>query len=148
MQRGRYRIEVLETADTLGGNRSVSVDGPSRLVITPRDRTKKSTGLVLGIGGGVAVVVGVALLLHGSSDVPATCDSSGSCTRPWNTEMTTGGFVALAGAIMTPIGWVMFGKSLRPAIDVEHVGVAARPIRQIGIIGVPGGAGLGGTFAF
>jgi hypothetical protein len=149
MQRGRYRIEVLETEDTLGGSRAVSVDGPVRLVITPRDRAKKTTGLVLGIGGAIAVVTGIALLADGASHVPAVCDSSGSCTRDWNTEMSTGGLVALAGAIMTPIGWVMFGKSLRPAIDVEHVGAASRrPVRQIGIIGLPGGAGLGGTFTF
>jgi hypothetical protein len=148
MQRGRYRIEVIESEDTLSGSRPVSVDGPVRLVITPRDRTKRTMGLTLGIGGAVAVVVGIALLAHGSSEVPATCDSQGYCSRDWNTEMTTGGLVALAGAIMTPIGWVMFGKSARPAIDVEHVGMAARPTRQIGIIGLPGGAGLGGTFTF
>jgi hypothetical protein len=148
MQRGRYRIEVLETEGTLGGSRSASVDGPVRLVITPRDRAKRTLGLTLGIGGAVAVVVGVALLVDGASGVPATCDTQGYCSRTWNTEMTTGGLVALAGAIMTPIGWVMFGKSARPAIDVEHVGMAARPTRRIGIIGLPGGAGLGGTFTF
>jgi hypothetical protein len=147
MQRGRYRIRVLETPDTLDGERSVSIDGTSRLVITPRDRAKRTTGLVLGIGGAIAVVAGIALMIHGSSEANNNCNQS-NCTYVWNTESTTGGILFLAGAIMTPIGWVMFGKSARPAIDVEHPGQAARPMRYVGFVGLPGGGGLGAKFAF
>ncbi len=148
MQRGRYRVAVAETESTLPGSRPVSIDGPSRLTITPRDRAKRTTGLILGIGGAVAVVAGIGLMADGLGRAFRFCDSSTNCDSGNGAEFGGGLLLFVAGAALTPIGWVMFGKSFRPAIDVEHAMQASGPRGTLGLVGVPGGAGLGGTFVF
>jgi hypothetical protein len=150
MPRGRYRLEVAETPNTLGGSRPVTVDGPMRLVVTPRDRTKRTMGLVLGIGGIVAVVAGIGLIADGLHTYYACNVNTDVCvhTSTFSNEAGAGLAVFLAGAAITPIGWVMFGKSFRPAVDVEHAGAAAVPRARVGVVPFPGGAGLGGSFVF
>jgi hypothetical protein len=150
MPRGRYRLEVAETSNTLGGSRSILIDGPSKLVVTPRDRGKRTMGLVLGIGGIVAVVAGIGLIADGVHTV-YRCDSSGFCDSRVTTfsgEAGAGLALFLAGAAITPIGWVMFGKSFHPAVDVLHPGMGAALRPRIGVIPLRGGAGLGGSFVF
>jgi hypothetical protein len=151
MPRGRYRLEVAESPNTLGGSRSITIDGPSRLVVTPRDRGKRTMGLVLGIGGVVAVVAGIALMADGVSTY-YRCDLNGGgpCTQvaSFSGEASAGLAVFLVGAAMTPIGWVMFGKSFRPAVDVQHPGAAAGAGFRVGVVPLRSGAGLGGSFVF
>jgi hypothetical protein len=149
MQRGRYRIEVQETEDTLGGSRPVSIEGPSRLLVTPRDRGKRTAGLVLGIGGIVAVIAGLGIIVHSVANSRyVSSDCSGEWCSRWNSESTAGLLVFVAGCAMTPIGWVMFGKSFRPAIDVQPARAARVPTGRIGLVPLRGGAGLGASFVF
>ncbi|HEX4338420.1 MAG TPA: hypothetical protein VH062_21085 [Polyangiaceae bacterium] len=150
MERGRYRIEVAETESTLRGNRPVTIEGPSRLVITPRDRSTRSVGLGLGIGGVVAIVAGtVMIIVDITNNLRVSCDGD-FCDRQSSTGglATAGLLLALGGAVVTPIGWVMFGKSFRPAIDVENGVQAAAPRGVLGVVGMPGGAGLGAKLTF
>jgi hypothetical protein len=147
MQPGRYRIQVAETETTLRGSRPVIIEGPSRLTITPRERAKRTAGLVLGIGGIVAVVAGIGLMIDGTHQ--QRCNGDFCRELEFDAEAGAGLAVFLAGAAITPIGWVLFGKSFRPAVDVEHgAPTAYAPYGRLGLVGVPGGAGLGGTFVF
>ncbi|HVW27565.1 MAG TPA: hypothetical protein VHC69_19505 [Polyangiaceae bacterium] len=149
MPRGRYRLAVAETPNTLAGSRPVVIDGASRLVVTPRDRGTRTLGLVLGIGGIVAVVAGIGLMADGFHSY-YTCDLDGPCTRTTSFSGEAGAGLALflAGAALTPIGWVLFGKSFRPAVDVEHPGVGSAPRARVGVVPLRSGAGLGGSFVF
>jgi hypothetical protein len=151
MQRGRYRIQVEETESTLGGSRAVTIAGPAHLGITPRDRSKRTLGLVFGIGGIAAVIAGAALFIDGSRTY-RNCDIDGICNDNYRFggESSAGVVMLLAGAALTPIGWVMFGKSLRPAIDVGPAAVSAQARRpKFAIVRLPGnGTGLGASVAF
>jgi hypothetical protein len=150
MPRGRYRLEVAETPNTAGGSRSIVIDGPSKLVITPRDRGKRSMGLVLGIGGIVAVVAGIGLMADGVSTFYVCNNTLDGCIQhtSFSTEAGAGLAIFLAGAAITPIGWVMFGKSFHPAVDVLHPGMAAAYRPRVGVVPMRGGAGLGASMAF
>jgi hypothetical protein len=150
MARGRYVIHVAETADTLGGSRSVAIEGRSGVAITPRDRMKRTAGLVLGIGGLVVGIVGAALYADGYARAPQPylCAEHTVCSPSWNAEQI-GGFSALIASLaLMPIGWVMFGKSFRPAIDIAPAQVGTGPGSHLALIGSRGGARLVGEFVF
>jgi hypothetical protein len=111
---GRYRLFVNATADTRPGGREVLIAEPSRLLITPRSEARYATGLVLGIAGPVLMVLGSVVLLNNAFD---SIDSDGNSRRSADATMT-GALMVLGGIVITPIGWIMFGTSLRPSVDV------------------------------
>jgi hypothetical protein len=147
---GQYFIQVVETSDYLGGGRWVSVVGPTRLAITPRKPMKRTLWLVLGIAGAVAVTVGAGLFIDGDERLPPSrlCAEHVVCSPSWTAEMIGGLLTFAAGAAATPAGWVLFGKSFRPAIDVRRPTVGSSSRSHVGLIGLPGGAGFGGEWMF
>jgi hypothetical protein len=142
--RGPYRLEIVETLENAGGSRPITIDGPSRLIVTPRDPGQRTRGLVLGIGGIALVAVGIGLMADGVRTV-CTGDACASNSRG---EAAAGLLVFLAGAVTTPIGWVIFGKSSHPGVDVEHRGTDTTPHASVGVVPLHRGAGLGGSFVF
>jgi hypothetical protein len=147
--RGRYRVAVAETPDTFAGNRVIEVEGPTRFVLTPRDRGKRTLGLVLGVGGSVLLVAGVLVAVHGSevADRPG-CIGAEACSSRWTPELTTGLLLVLGGLAATPIGWVMFGKSFRPGVQLDRGAAGSAVAPRLSVIAMPGGAGLGGRVDF
>ncbi len=117
----KYWLSVSEGSETLAGRRQVNVDGPSRLVVEPRSKSDRSTGLAMGIGGIALVVVGSVAMLAGA------IQSIDNVDNPDNHSNDGGNLVALglagfvAGAILTPIGWVQFGRSA-PGVQTEALG--------------------------
>ena len=109
-----YWLSVGESSDTLAGRRKVSVDGPSRLVVDPRTKSARSTGLTLGVSGIVLLFVGSIALLAGIGESLDENSESGSNLA----VLGLGGMVA--GAILTPIGWVQFGRSA-PGVQNEQL---------------------------
>lgn len=107
LPRGRYRLVAHETLATRGGGRTIVIDGPSRVQLSARSNAQFQTGLTLGI-------VGSALLFVSSVVLLTTLDSRESEDV---TLMSLAGM--LTGAALTPIGWVMFGKSLRPKTEIQ-----------------------------
>jgi hypothetical protein len=142
MPRGPYSLEVLESPRLAGGSRPIVIDGRSRLVVTPRDRSMRTAGLVLGISGIAAIVGGIGLIADG---LKAECRGD-VCSSSSSTEAGVGLAVLIAGAALTPIGWVIFGKSFHPGVDVEHPGAATTSRARVGVVPLRSGAGLGGSF--
>jgi hypothetical protein len=111
---GRYRLFVNATADTRAGAREVQISEPSQLLVTPRSEGRYTTGLTLGIGGPVLMVLGSVLFLssigNGLGDGGSSASDGG--------QAAAGLGMLVGGIVITPIGWVMFGTSLRPKVEV------------------------------
>lgn len=110
---GRYRLFVNATADTRAGGREVQIAGPSRVLVTPKSEARYTTGLVLGIAGPVLMVLGSAVFLV---NISRSFDSGGSSGSADGALAGLG--MMLGGIAITPVGWVLFGTSLRPKVEV------------------------------
>lgn len=108
---GRYRFFANATADTRAGGRDIDILAASRVLISPASQSRRSTGLTLGITGSALVLVGAVLFLSNPS--------GGSSSELGTGDAAVAGLVmALTGAVLTPIGWAMFGTSHRPKVQV------------------------------
>jgi hypothetical protein len=109
---GRYRFFVHPTNGTRAGGRTVEIEAPSVVHLKPRTHGHYETGLTLGI-------VGSALLFISTFTLLSTADGRGDHDDV--VALSLLGFVT--GAVLTPIGWVSFGRSLRPAVEVQPMGL-------------------------
>jgi hypothetical protein len=114
---GEYWLTAAGTESTREGRRRVTIVEPTRLDVTGRDSDSVSTGLALGIIGPVLTLGGMIAMLVGaveSFDYCSSGSSSGSASCGDDGDGDTliiGGLGALVtGLVLTPIGWVMFGK--------------------------------------
>ena len=64
----------------------------------------------MGIVGPIAALVGVGML--------ASCGDS-ECGRGDSFRSSSGVLLFLGGLTVTPIGWVMFGTSYKPEVEVS-----------------------------
>lgn len=112
---GRYRLFVNATAGTRAGGRVVDISGPSQLLVTPRTEARYTTGLTLGIGGPVLMVLGSLLFLASLGN--GLGHDAGSSSDGGQAAAGLG--MLVGGIVITPIGWVMFGTSLRPKVEVS-----------------------------
>lgn len=117
---GKYRLAVHPGLDTRAGSRVVNIPGPSSLFVTPRTEGMRTSGLALG-------VTGSALVLFGFVTILTTLDHPQPDDDDRNQVLVPMALVGLVvGLVLTPIGWVRFGKSLRPAVEVEPLGTVPR----------------------
>lgn len=115
---GRYRLFVNATPDTRAGGRDVQIAEPSRLLVTPRSESRYTTGLVLGIAGPVLMVIGSVVLL---TNISHGFDGDSSTSSSEEGALAGLGMM-LGGIAITPVGWVLFGTSLRPKVEVTPLG--------------------------
>lgn len=103
--------------------RSVTVSGPSRILVEPRNKSDRSTGLLMGIAGIGLVVVGSVAMLSGlAQSYEHDINGGGDDGR---TLLLAGLVGFTAGAVLTPIGWVKFGRSA-PSVEVRSLSAAPR----------------------
>lgn len=114
---GSYKIRVTETERTFGGVRRIDVRSNTRVTLDPDARSKRGTGLALGILGSIAVMVGGALVMSSVDLMGERRDDERDPAR--SNRAAVGGLMFLGGAIATPIGWVMFGSSFKPDAQIE-----------------------------
>jgi hypothetical protein len=135
---GTYRFLVTETESTLKGSRVIDVTGPMAIDFDPDTRTQRSTGLVMGIAGPIAMLVGFGILLgDGLHDEYDERDDD-------EAGRTVGGLLLIGGLAATPIGWVMFGRSFKPEYEVRH----PVPSWSVGAGATGSGVGLVGVGRF
>lgn len=102
---GRYRLHVAATGSTREGTSTIHIDRASRLEVSPRGYVGRWIGLGTAIVGMGGMLAGVALLSSGGNNIP-------------DSRLFTGVGLFMGGAALTPIGWVVFGKSFRPSVGV------------------------------
>jgi len=108
---GRYRLFVHPTEETRAGARTVKIEGPSAVQLQARSKNSYQTGLTLGVVGSALILASTVMLLSSIDDRPSPDDDT--------LALSLVGF--LTGAVLTPIGWVSFGRSLRPAASVQRI---------------------------
>jgi len=116
-----------------------SVQGPGGIEIKDADPDTASTGLVFGILGTASVVAAVVLMGEGMQHacLMAECqnqDNSGS-------GLFLGGLAAfVAGAVMTPIGWVTWAHNRHPRLhdDPTAIKIAVVPNHDGAFLGLSG----------
>jgi hypothetical protein len=98
---GHYRLHVSPTSSTRGGTTSVRIEHGSRLDVSPRGYASRWVGLGTAIAGMGTMVSAVAVMVKGGDN-----------------SLLIGTALFMTGAAMTPIGWVVFGKSFHPSVRV------------------------------
>jgi hypothetical protein len=126
---------VRATDDTLAGGRVFELRQSTAIVVSPDHDSQRSGGLVLGIGGPVVTIVGAVLVLS------SLCEG---CGRSNNAG--AGLLLMLGGIAVTPIGWVMFGRSFKP--DLTLTPLSERALGERRSVARPGGFRFGVTVAF
>ena len=116
-----------------------SVEGPGGIEIEDANPDTASTGLVFGIVGSALVVGGTVLMTAGLQHACLMAE----CPNQQNSEagLFLGGFVAfVAGAVMTPIGWVTWARNRHPRLheDPTAIKVAVVPNRDGAFLGLSG----------
>ncbi|MCK6536851.1 MAG: hypothetical protein L6Q84_28115 [Polyangiaceae bacterium] len=107
---GRYQLRVSEGPETLEGTRGFETTGPAQVSVDPDTHAHRTAGLVMGIVGPIAALVGVGML--------ASCSGS-ECREGDDFLGSSGVLLFLGGLTVTPIGWVMFGTSYKPEVEVS-----------------------------
>jgi len=146
---GQYTLRAFD-ASGRESKGALTVDGPRLFVATPPSTRARSAGLALGIVG--IVVAGLGLVI-----VVLECggDSGASCDTGQARLVATAGLLTLAaGAVMTPIGWVMYAKNHELHIE-SRVGSAGSEASanvasaSFGVVPLPrGGFGFGAAAHF
>lgn len=118
---GKYKLRVTETESTLAGTRSIELREPSVVTVDPDTTDHRSAGLAMGIAGPILAIVGLGLLLSSSC---YDCEDSSS----HEDTAALGALGLLGGLTITPIGWVMFGTSFKP--EVEMTPLRSQPLAK------------------
>lgn len=107
---GRYQIHVSEGPETLAGRRIFETRGPAQVSVDPDTQLHRTAGLVMGIVGPVITLVGLGVAMSCGPD----CERSASDRA----RVSSGLVLLLGGLTITPVGWVMFGTSYKPEVEV------------------------------
>ena len=138
--RGRYRLSIRETSESLAGTRSVRLERDGELMISPAARSTRTLGLVLGIAGATMLVGSLAALA--ASGPGTSCDGATRCGSGALEVLVIG--LALPGIVLTPTGWILFAATYRPGANLKPTG----PTASVGVLPLAGGGGLSGTLVF
>src|SRR5687767_3919693 len=147
LPRGEYRVHVSGDPERIEGDRRVELTADTSLRFSLPDRSARTTGLVLGITGSALVGVGMLVLLF---------SNWGADQRDGGQETRTGSYVGagmlITGAVLTPIGWVQFGRNRKPSVEQHPLGgvpqEAAAPRLRVGAAPVAGGAAASVSVSF
>ena len=146
---GQYTLYAMDA----GGRESkgaLNVDGPRLFVATPPSAGARSAGLALGIVGIVAAGLGLAIVV-----LDCGGDSGASCDTGQGRAVATAGVLTLAaGAVIAPIGWVMYAKNHDLQIESRLSSAGSNPSPHVarasfGVVPLPrGGFGFGAAAHF
>jgi hypothetical protein len=157
LPQGRYRLQVAGPpgSDVRTSDKTVELRNDSVLRVDPPSSSSRSAGLGIGIAGASLLLVGSTLLFLGLPHPDETCVNAAtgqsSChSHGTNWAIWTGAGMMVAGAIMTPIGWVTFARNQKPRVEVTSGGrqPSDAGLWRLGPTRIGAGWGLGGTVGF
>ena len=147
---GRYTLYSVDHISKQRKQLSLRVKHSARYSFQAGDDDARTTGLALGIGGSVAIATGFALTLP--AVLSQMCEDT-NCTSQAERDAATAGLVVLlAGAITTPMGWIMYSGNRTRLKQIDEGRAEPTETRnqvRVGVVGVGlGGLSIGalGTF--
>ena len=123
---GRYEFWVHPGPRTVGGNREITIRGPSTLEFDPDTDEHRWGGALLSMVGVGAFAVAIVLIKDCFPNCNTEADEGHDETGPLP------GPLALAGLIAMPIGFTMLATSVQPEFKIEDDDperLRARPTR-------------------
>jgi hypothetical protein len=147
LRRGEYRVLVSGGPDQVSGARAIRVVGESDFAFSLPARSTKNIGLGIGIAGPAVALTGLYIIVFAHED-PACRDS---CEEGKQRRAPTAAYIGLgvmaAGAVATPVGWMLFASNRKPRFRerslVSTRAEARAPRIGFGAAPVPGGAAAG-----
>jgi hypothetical protein len=132
---GSYRVRM-RGRGVAGTSKDIDVFGPTSIDAEAGSRSGRTTGLVLGLAGVGVAAFGLALYM-----VEDMCLIGGGCSPGDHTPNPTP-FVVLmgAGALVSVVGWVIYGSS------ASSLKVSSTP--RVWVTPTPSGASLSFTAMF
>ncbi len=147
---GPYRLRLIGADGETVGTKSVSIRRPITFHVRDTSPGVATTGLVLGISGGVLLVTGIFALT-------STLSSDGVTGQPNGPPAWVGAYGLAAttvGILMTSFGWAMFAHNRRLFSSetvkerTRHVDHDAALNPRVGIVPCAQGVSAGLTLAF
>jgi hypothetical protein len=132
---GRYQLRVFRGTQPLGG-RSLRIDGPAEVRVAPPNVARQHTGFALGVTGSALAVIGIGTVAYGLINTSACASYDDRCHSDQYPTLAAGGLTFIAGAVLAPIGWVIYGLSKGPKLTITPLSPAPR------------GAAMNATLAF
>jgi hypothetical protein len=96
----------------------VDISGPSTVRVDPDTHAHRDGGLALGIAGPILMLVGMVALL-GNECWECSAEERERRNDERRVPNTLAGVGLIGGLAITPIGWVMFGTSFKPEVEVD-----------------------------
>ena len=115
-----------------------SVEGPGGIEIEDANPDTAHTGLAFGVLGSALVVGGTVAMMAGIKDA---CLDECRNQRKQEAGLFVGGFAAfVAGAVMTPLGWVAWARNRHPRLHEgpTSIKLAVAPNRDGAFLGLSG----------
>jgi hypothetical protein len=120
--------------------RTLKLLGPTWLFASPPDRTARDWGLGLGVTGGA--LIGVAFGLIDLALITAFVECHDTCPSAPKWLLPTIGATIVTGALVSPIGWVLYAKNRKPKvierpIEAPTSAIGEMPDRRVMVVVSP-----------
>jgi hypothetical protein len=147
---GRYTLYLRDHSTGVRKDLGLRIKQSSRFELQAGDDDARSAGLALGIAGSAAILAGFVLMMP--VVMSSMCHDT-NCTSQGERDAATAGVgLLLAGAITTPIGWIMYASNRTRLKRMDEGAYRAKGTNvqvRLGVVGVGmGGLGLGGVATF
>src|SRR6478735_834469 len=147
---GKYTLYARDHSTGERKQLSLRIKESSRYVFEAGDQAASTGGLALGIAGSAAFLTGFFMLMP--TLLSSMCEDSDCTSKAEQNAAEAGLVVMLAGAVASPVGFVIYGSNrarlarLGRELDAS---VGPRSEVRVGVVGVGlGGFGLGGVGTF
>jgi hypothetical protein len=137
---GRYKAVYFEPGEG-EHDFEFSLEGPGGIELKDRNGGAAEVGLTLGVVGPILIAAGYAFVALGFQSGCTMGDCDPNVDYSSSQRMVLGGLGAFAlGAVVTPIGWVLWARNHNPRWTElsEDVSVAVVPNREGAVLGLSG----------
>jgi len=138
---GTYHVRLANALGEDSKTLRLRVSKPGDYTLVLGDDGERDAGLVLGITGSAAFVIGGVVALLSASELG--CDAATPCKTP---QTVYYGLATMgAGAALGTVGFVLFGGNIT---RFHYEGLPAPVMTRVGAVPVPGGVGIGTAITF
>jgi hypothetical protein len=147
--RGRYFVRVGPHENPTSDDTMLTITGPSRLAIARSDAGERVAGVAMGVVGPLILLTGLLVIaVRGFPPTTTQCSETTECPAKPLPSAAPGIGIAIAGGVLTILGWTLFDLGHETPVDLKPLSEARPVTTSFGLVPVRGGIGLGGGFRF
>jgi hypothetical protein len=141
---GRYLLDAQERETGEHHRIGFRVRRPTSFVFEEGDPTARVVGASVGVVGSLSVLIGLGMILSNAG----LGDDASPQTAAQHRASEVGIGLLLGGILATPTGWIIFAQNGPRLTQGYDPNTASRGSIRLGLVGVNGGFGLGGSALF